>query len=274
MESGQLAKHLKYYAAYQSLYVGFVMALSSIGIFFHFLLDHEISIVEAWLHNNQWELLIVSKLASLYLLNRWFRIRMYELKSIRELVKQLVHWPETRALVIAVFMTASFIALGDVEYTGRNLGYSYYHFISFVSIFLFFAIEFIVIAYLRDVLDQKEQPPAVALAAGFTGLFTLSFRLSVPDYYNLLPYFALCYLALIVLSGRQFKSWSNVVCFLVLFVAPMGSLFGLDPVWGNDFSPFKLQKSLSMTLLGVVWVISFSYYRYRDRVVSYTRRFI
>ena len=83
--AGQIIKNLKYYSVFQLIFVLLVILLSSIGAFFHFLLDHEISIVESWLHNNQWEILIVSKIFSLFLLNRWFEMRLYELKSFRSL---------------------------------------------------------------------------------------------------------------------------------------------------------------------------------------------
>ena len=59
---GQLGNNVKYYAVFQMIFVILAVLLSSVGLFFHFLLDHEISIAEAWVHNNQWEILITSKL--------------------------------------------------------------------------------------------------------------------------------------------------------------------------------------------------------------------
>ena len=274
MFESNLAKNVKYYASYQLLYVVIVIVLSSIGAFFHFLLDHEISIVESWLHNNHWEILIVGKLMSLFLLNRWFRVRLYQLKSIRELIRELVRWPEPKAIVIAFFMIASYLSLSGMVYTGQNLGYWYYHVASFLGLFLYFGIEFIVIAYLDDVLNEKEQPSLAWLSIFYTILFTAGFRLSVPDYYGLLPYVVLCFSSLMYLSGKSFKSWSNVVCFLLVFVAPMGSLFGMDPVWGDDFSPFRVKTKLNMAFLAAIWVVSFCYYKYRDQIVISTRKLL
>ena len=272
MLDGTLFKNIKYYASFQLLYVVIFIILSSIGAFFHFLLDHEISIVESWLHNNHWEILLIAKLFSLFLLNRWFHVRLYQLKSIRELVRELVHWPEPKVIVISFFMIISYLTLGGVVYTGQNLGYWYYHFASFLGLFLYFSIEFIVIAYLDDVLNQKESPSFFWLSLSYTILFTIAFRLSVPDYYQLLPYVVLCFSSLMYLSGKAFKSWSNVVCFLVVFVAPMGSVFGLDPVWGEDFSPFKMKSKLGLTFLAAIWMVSFGYYKYRDQIIHGARK--
>lgn len=270
----QLRRNIQYYFSFQLIFVILVVSLSSIGAFFHFLLDHEISIVESWLHNNQWEILITSKLISLFLINRWFTMRMYQLKTFRELVQQLVSWPDPKALVVAIFMVVGYITMADVQFVGQNIGYWYFQMASFLGLCIFFGIEFIVIAYLEDVLNQKVHPPRLYLGICYTVIFAAAFRMSVPDYYGLMPYVIMCYSSLIYLSGKSFKSWSNVVCFLVLFVAPMGSLFGLDPVWGDDFSPFRVNKKLNMAFLSVIWMISFLYYRYRDQIISSARKLL
>ncbi len=274
MLDGNLVKNIKYYGSYQLLYVVIFILLSSIGAFFHFLLNHEISIVESWLHNNHWEILIIAKLLSLFLMNRWFRVKLYQLKSISELVREFVRWPEPKAIVIAFFMVVSYLSLSGTVYTGQNLGYWYYHIVSFLGLFLYFGIEFIVIAYLDDVLNEKDQPSLLWLSFFYTAFFTIAFRLCVPDYYGLLPYVVLCFSSLMYLSGKSFKSWSNVVCFLVVFVAPMGSLFGLDPVWGDDFSPFRVKTKLSLAFLAVIWMVSFCYYKYRDQIILGARKLL
>ena len=267
-------KNIKYYGSYQLGFVIIFIILSSIGAFFHFLLDHEISIVESWLHNNHWEILILAKLSSLFLLNRWFKVRLYQLKSIRQLVRELVRWPEQKAIVISFFILMSFLSLGEVIYTGQNIGYLYYHLTSFFGIFLYFGVEFIVIAYLDDVLNEKSKISILWLNFFYTLIFTIAFRLSVPDYYGMLPYMVFCFSTLMYLSGKSFKSWSNVVCFLLLFVAPVGSLFGLDPVWGDDFSPLRMKSNLSLAFLAVIWMISFGYYKYREQVIYGVRKLI
>lgn len=274
MDSSLLLKNVRYYGTYQLMYVIITVLLTSTGAFFHFLLDHEISIVESWLHNNHWEILILGKLLSLFLLNRWFSMRLYQLKSIRELVRELVHWPDPKAMVIAVFMVTSYLALAKVTFAGQNVGYWYNHLTSFFGLFLFFGIEFIVIAYLDDVLNQKGSPKRLWLGIAYTALFTAAYRLSVPDYYGLMPYVIFCYSSLIYLSGKAFRSWSNVLCFLLVFVGPMGAFFGLDPVWGDDFSPFVIKDKLNIVFLALVWLISFCYYRYREVFFSSARKLL
>ncbi len=274
MDRTPLLQNLRYYAAYQLMAVILVIILSSIGAFFHFLLDHEISIVEAWLHNNHWEILVGAKVLSLFLLNRWFRMRLYQMKSFRVLIRELIRWPEPKALVVSVFSLVSYLSLAGTSYVGQNLGYWYYHLTAFLGLFIFFGIEFVVIAYLEDYLVSQDRPSWIELSLGYTVLFVGAFRLSVPDYYNLVPYTVFCFSTLLFLSGRGFRNWSNVVCFLFLFVAPMGALFGLDPVWGDDFSPFVMRSRLALPFLTAIWVVSFFYYKYRDQLIFGARKFV
>jgi hypothetical protein len=274
MFDGILFKNIRYYAVYQLIYVVTSVILTSIGAFFHFLLNHEISIVEAWLHNNHWEILIIGKLFSLYILNQWFSMRLYQLKSTKELIRELVDWPEPRSVVISLFIGISYLVLGKASLTGQNFVYWYNHLASFFGLFLFFGIDFIVIAYLNDILNQKETPSPFWLSFWLILLFVGAYRLSVPDYYGLMGYIIFCYSTLLYLSGHSFRMWSNVLCFLLLFVAPMGALFGLDPIWGEDFSPFHLQDKLKLTFLAVVWMISFGYYKFRDKFFISARKLL
>lgn len=122
IDSG-LLRSLRYYGAYQLMYVAGVLILSSIGAFFHFLLNHEIGIVESWLHNNKWEILIISKLLSFFLLHRWFSMRLYQLKSLKSLVGELLHWPELPALVISCFMLISYLVLSKVSMAQQSASF-------------------------------------------------------------------------------------------------------------------------------------------------------
>ena len=267
-------KNIKYYAIFQVIYVAMTIILSSIGAFFHFLLDHEISIVESWLHYNHWEILILSKVISLFLINRWFHIRLYQFQTIRELLKKNISWPDPEAPVISVFMLISYIALAKYAFVPQNLAYWYYHFVSFIGISLFFGLDFVLFAHLDEVLNKKGEPVGLWLSLGYLGFFAFAYKMSVPDYYSMLPYVLFCFSTLLYISGKRLQNWSNVVCFILIFAAPMSAFLGRDPVWGNDFSPFKIERKVSMSLLAIIWVVSYCYYKYRNQLFHSVRKFI
>ena len=259
--------HIKSYFIFQLIFVAIFVLMSSIGAFFHFLLDHEISVVESWLHNNTWEMIILSKLTSLFLLIKWFSIRLYEFTTFKELLKRLLIWPQGEAIVISAFCLVSFIALGNISLSDHNYLYWYHYFISYVGIFLFFGIEFIVMGYLNEVSGNLEGKQAVIAKVSYLAFFMISYRIIIPDYYHLSFYICFCYAHLLFLANKNSKSWSNVVCFLVVFICPMASILGLDPVWGHDYSYLKLQDKFNNYVLILVWLISFCYYKFRNQLV-------
>lgn len=262
-----MLQHTKYYFIYQLIYVAVFVLMSSVGAFFHFLLDHEISIVENWLNNNTWEMIILSKLSALFLIIKWFSIRLYEFTTFKELLKRLLTWPKGEAIVVSAFSLVSFIALGKLTTAEQNYIYWYHYFTSFVGIFLYFSIEFILIAYLNEVLKPLEGRELLLKKFAFLALFMASYLVSIPDYYHLYFYILFCFSTLLYLADRQLNNWSNVVCFLLVFVGPMASIFGLDPVWGNDYSYFRFQDKSNNFLMTLVWFISFCYYKYRNQII-------
>ena len=274
MIDAHVIKKMRYYLGYQLIFIFIFTVVTSVGAFFHFLLNHEISIVESWLHNNHWEILILSKLFSVYLINQWFKVKLYELKRIRDLIRELVGYPEPRAIVLSFFMLSAYLALSGLKLSPQNMGYTYNHMASYLGIFLYFGIEFVVISYLEDVLNVEKKPNTFSTALVYLILFIAAFRLSIPDYYGMLPFMVLGFSTLIFLSGPFFKNWGNVVFYLICFIAPMGAIFGLDPVWGDDFSLFRLKTKLSLSFLVIIWMISFAYYKYRKSFIQGAKKLL
>lgn len=265
-------QHIRYYFVYQLIYVAIFVLMSSVGAFFHFLLDHEISVVESWLHNNTWEMIVLSKFASLFLIIKWFSIRLYEFTTFKELIKRLLTWPKGEAVVISSFCFVSFLALGKVTISDHNYLYWYHYISSYVGTFLFFGIEFILMAYLNEVSTPFEGKKLYLTKLCYLLLFMVSYRITIPDYYHLSFYTLFCFASLLYLADKNFKNWSNVVCFLLVFACPMSSLFGLDPVWGNDYSYLTFKDKINNLLMTLVWLISFCYYKYRNQFIYSYRK--
>jgi len=264
----------KYYLAFELIFVSLVMLFSSIGAFFHFLLDHEISIIESWLHHNHWEIIIISKILSLFLLIKWFDIRLYKIQSLKELSGLFLKRPEQKALVISLFVLLSFLGLGDFKFVIQNWGYWYNHLMAFLGITIFFGMKFVFMAFLNQVYSEAEYSFNFIEALFFLVIFGISYRLSVPDYYHLFEFSMFCFSILFFLTGLDFKNSSNTLVFIFLFISPMAAFCGLDPVWGDDFSIFRSESKIKLPFLVVIWMVSFIYYRYRELILTYSRKFI
>lgn len=260
-----MLQQIKYYFIYQLIYVAIFVLMSSVGAFFHFLLDHEISVVESWLHKNTWEMIILSKLTSLFLIIKWFSIKLYEFTTFKMLMKRLLTWPKGEAIVVSTFCLVSFIVLGKIVISDYNYPYWYQYIASYVGIFLFFGLEFVLMAYVNEVVTPLEGTELKIAKISYLSFFMISYLTTIPDYYDLSFYSMFCFATLLYLADKGLNNWSNVVCFLLIFVCPIASIFGLDPVWGNDYSYFRFQDKFNNLLMLLVWFISFCYYKYRNQ---------
>jgi hypothetical protein len=258
-------RNLRWWSFYILIQVICHICLSSIGAFFHFLLDHGISLVEGWLHNNGWELAVISKLFALWVVHRMLRIRLYNPRSLRNFVKGQGRWPDQRAIVVSIVLLGLMILMGAPAHQPQNGGYWSYHFVSYLASATWLISDYFAAAILQDIFPVSN-PKAVRwrLLVYLLG-FWISFRLVVPDYFGASLMMHLHFLVLLLMTGNHLQHLGNALAYVLLMAAPCAAIFGVDPIWGADFSPFKLVRIPSAPFLLLVWMLSLVYYRYRHR---------
>jgi hypothetical protein len=258
-------RHTRWWVFYMAVFVIVHVVLSSVGAFFHFLLDHEISIVEGWLHKNGWELTLFSKVFSLFILQKFLQIRLYRPRSIKGFLKDQWRLPNQNLIVIVMFLFISIIFIGKPEVQTQNLTFFVYHFITYVSMIIWFMTDYFALVQLRDLFDPEEKSLSRWLFVIYFGTFLISFKMVIPDYFNTGLVIHLHFITMLFITESKFRQWSNAFFYLALFAAPLATLFGMDPVWGPDFSPFKFHRMPHSAFLITIWMLSLAYYRYRHR---------
>ena len=258
-------RQIRWWLLYISVFIVTHVVLSSIGAFFHFLLDHEISIVEGWLHKNGWELTIFSKIFSFFILHKFLQIRLYRPQSLKVFIKEQWRLPNQNLIISILFLFISLIYFGRPVAQPQNFSFIFYHLITFLSISLWFMTDYFALAQLKDLFELNDKKLSRWLYLIYFLSFILSFKMVIPDYFSVSLIIFLHFVSILNITGVKFKQWSNVFFYLILLAAPLASVFGIDPVWGTDFSPFKFQHMPHSAFLITIWVISLAYYRYRHR---------
>ncbi len=258
-------RHTRWWLFYISIFVIVHVVLSSVGAFFHFLLDHEISIVEGWLHKNGWELTLFSKVFSLFLLQKFLQIRLYRPQSIRTFLKDQWRLPNQNLIVIVFFLFISIVYIGKPVIQTQNLTFFIYHLITYFSIIIWFLTDYFALVQLRDLFAPEDKILSRWLLVIYFVTFFISFKMVIPDYFSTGTVIHLHFISMLLITGSKFRQWSNIFFYLALFAAPLATLFGMDPVWGPDFSPFKFHRMPHSAFLITIWMISLAYYRYRHR---------
>lgn len=259
------------YTCYQVIFVLSVVLLSSLAAFIHFLLEHEISIIESWLQNYGWEIVILAKGMSLYCMYYWSKVKSRSWPSFKSVKSLLTEWVQYKALVLTFFSLFGLIALGGVKLNPIYTSYLWGHIISFFGVLIFYGTDIFFWLYLHDQFPSTKR--SVFEKLFFLAIVLVSFRVSIPDYFKLWPVVLFVYFNLLLITHSQLKRFSNALWFLILFVAPMNTFMGVDLVWGSDFSPFELKQSGLATFLVVCGMLSLAYYKLRDSFEFFIKRF-
>lgn len=261
----ELARNLRWWAFYSMVQVFCHVVLSSIGAFFHFLLGHGINLVEGWLHESGWELVLASKLVALWTTHKLLSIRLYRPRPIMSFLKDEFRWPGQKVLVISTFLISVLLFLGAPKILPQNQAYWFTHATAYGAILIWFLVDIIMAALLHDLFPVVTPSGKGWRLIFYVVCFSIFFRLAVPDYYGTAFLIHLQFFTVLFLAGGAFRSWMDSAAYLMLVAAPMCSLLGMDPLWGAEFSPFKLSRPPAPPFLLVIWVLSWSYYSYRHR---------
>ncbi len=261
----ELGRNLRWWAFYTALQVAGHLVLSSVGAFFHFLLGHGINLVEGWLHANGWELALLSKAFAFWGTQWLLRVRFYRPRSLASFLKEEARWPERRALVVSVFLLLALVGFGQVVPLSHNRPYTLAQITAFVCSTAWFLGDVLMAATLHELFPVSEASGRRRRAVGYLGFFAVSFLITVPDYFHTSFLVHLHFWTALLLAGQQFKRWESAVAYLLIVAAPSAALLGLDPLWGADFSPFRLSNPPAASFLLVLWVLSWAYYSYRHR---------
>jgi hypothetical protein len=259
-------RNLRWWGFYIVVQVLAHVALTSVGAFFHFLLDHELSIVEGWVHNNGWELVASAKLFAAWVVHRLLKVRLYRPRGVREFFRDEWRWPEARSLVVTVFLVLILITMSSPVVQSQNGTYLSYHLTAYMGCLTWLMVDYFILAILQDLFPVSHSRLMWWRMVGCLAGFWLSLRLVVPDYFGTSIFMYLHFLSLIILAGPRLLHWSDVAAYVALFAAPMSALFGIDPIWGVDFAPLKFARLPAIPFLILIWMLSWAYYSYRHRL--------
>ena len=64
---------------------------------------------------------------------------------------------------------------------------------------------------------------------------------------------------ILFLDYLEGMTWSYAFIYLFAFAAPLNSLFGFDPVWGENFSLYKMRESFTFVDISLLFLVGFTY---------------
>jgi hypothetical protein len=256
-----------YYFFFLSLAFCLKVSISSMGAFFHFLLDHDLSSIENWLHQNSWTIFMISRLGALLLTLLWLKMNLYPWPNFKIIFKSKAE------NVFLVFVCSSFLwiyfsFLGKPVFVSVNKGYWQEQFFSFIGTILFYYIDLFLIRFLFEITNTTQLSFKKASKFILIALFMMEFFVSMQDYYSMSPYVLFNLFMLYVFIGKDFSLLSDSFLFILLFVSPASVILGWDVNNGGEFSLFKLNDKISPLYLTCAG-LSVGIYLYINRMKNW-----
>lgn len=264
--SSNSRKILTYYGGYCCLFLFSYVALVSTVSFFHFLLDHEMSVIEAWISRSSWEILAIAKLIALTLSLYTIRLNNYQLKDARALLKNARFAPSPKAVAISVFIICFFAALAfqfegafHVNELSERFG------ASFIGSCAFYLFDLFVIFSLIQNFGLEKKRHMFMLGAALPSAFLVSSKMALPYIDHRSLFLVLNFLSLSALLIKEKNNLGNILIYSIIVIGPLACLFGADLTWEDDFSYYLYPERTPAIGIIAIWLTAFLYYLRTNR---------
>lgn len=253
---------LWYYLGYSILF--FVLHLASVSFvaFFHFLLDHDISVLESWLNDNAWEILIFSKLISFLIFVKIIHLNIEEALSLRGLLGKFKFTPSLKGLSTVLFFAAFFPALLHVFEIPlipvKGWNFSVFQFVSVIGNTFFFLLDFLLVVILVANLKLRGKKNRFLLFFIISVLF-YAFSSIVISYPGHQLFLFMHLFTLLTLFHKGLRNLGNAFVYTFFCISGFAVLYGVDPVWGSQHSLYLVNSYPIFSLL-ILWLMGFVYY--------------
>jgi hypothetical protein len=259
--SSEARKLLIYYTIYCIFFLLFYLGLVSTISFFHFLLDHEMGVIENWLNRNTWEVLILAKATSGYFTVKSLYLNNYQFWDIRKFLKKTIHPPEQKLVVIVLFIVIFLYALLNQfgsQLIARESELSF-SLTSYLGSILFYIIDIFVISY-SLVHMEVTRKQKIKLNVALPVLFYITTKIALPYVDKYTIFIFLHCISLNILLFKNDKNFSNPLFYSILVIGPLSTLLGIDLVWDNSYALYSYPQTMPIIGVLLIWLTALVYY--------------
>ncbi len=244
-------------------FIGMVVLLSlgivSLCSFFHFILEHDLPIIEVWIIEHSWEIFLLAQGLSAFLTFKIFNVGATGRHIFKSLLSSGVEHELRDVFVLVSFMVLTIVGLGDVlrnESFQWNIWY-------LIKAYLYNLIFYCVIIFLCFNLIKKYQSAntshPILTVIGFWLITFLGHRYFLFFPHNMGAPVCFNLFIIIVLTLFRKPNWTRPFVFVCCFSAPVAIILGLDPMHGAMKSPYFLLRPPGYLYLTVLSFIAVGY---------------
>ena len=180
-----------------------------------------------------------------YFALQFIRLKSKKINLVRSYFRNSIQLPRKEVIASLLFLILGLMGLGSMSLNHTLIFELDRIILSVLGTFVFFSVDYALVVVLEiffplhSVLERKKKLFLFPLLfyyftyASFIYEQTVSFKL-----------YAFFFLLLYLGEWRR-RNWTFPMIFLLAFLIPAYSLFGLDPVWSSNYTFFKADKIIS-----------------------------
>lgn len=252
-------KVIFHYLIYSVLFIVIHFVSISVVSFFHFLLDHELSIIEYWLTRNGWEVLIFSKVLASVIFISFFVLNSLKI-SLKEVISSLSYRPTWDAVAIILYfgisMISCFYFISGFSYGSNEEDFLY---TSYLGSILYYMTDYFVVLLIfksRNYTDKMRVIFSLYLAL----IFFTSTKIALPYTSQFYLFIFLHFLTILTFYSKNPNNFMNPLLYCLVIIGPLSSYFGVDLVWDNAYSPYQFDRSSITVSIMCVWIFGLIYH--------------
>jgi hypothetical protein len=240
-----LGSQIKYYALFCFVLWSVHLILISLISYFHLLLNHNIRTIGDWIGDRGWALIIISKVLIFYLALQFIRLKNKKINLVRNYFRNSVQLPRKEVIVALLFLIVGLMGLGRITLNHTLIFELDRMILSTVGTFIFFSVDYALLIVLEiffpleSAIDKKRKLFIFPLLFYYFTYATFIYEQTVS--FRLYAFFFL----LLYLGEWRRRNWTLPMLFLLAFLIPCYTLFGLDPVWSSSYTFFTVTNVIS-----------------------------
>lgn len=247
-----LGSQIKYYALFYFVLWSVHLILISLVSYFHLLLNHNIRTIGDWIGDRGWTLIIISKVLIFYLALQFIRLKSTKINLVRSYFRNSIKIPRKEVVAALFFLLIGLMGLGKVNFNQTLIFEVDRMILSVLGTFIFFSVDYVLLIILEIFFPLKQPIEKRQKLFLFPLLFYyFSYATFIYEQTITFKLYAFFFLLLYVGEWRR-RNWTVPLLFLVAFLIPCYALFGMDPVWGNSYSFFKMNNKISSFLIFIL----------------------
>ena len=200
-----------------------------------------------------------------YLAMLFVNLKTKKIFSLKSYFRNSIQKPRIEVIVTLFFLVIATLGLGEIEFNKTMIVEVNRLILSIIGSFVFFAVDYVLLVILDVFYPVREEQLRLKRMIILPLLFYF-FSAATFVYEQTITLKLYAFFILLVYSGEwRRKNWTLPAIFLIAFVVPAFSILGLDPVWGEIYSPMAASRQISTTSVFILIIFAIGYLQYTQR---------